>query len=86
MKENSNGENENEKDKSYYSQLKLNFTETVNWITSQSEVEEFKKLMDEFVSQIKNKYKNVYSIDTNQSYVSSNLPIETSKKHHRCMG
>ena len=48
--------------KSYYSQLKPNFNETVNWITCQEEVDNFKKTMDEFVSKIKMKYKNTNGI------------------------
>ena len=41
------------KTKSYYSQLKSNFTGAVNWITCQEEVDEFAKMMDNFVSNIK---------------------------------
>lgn len=46
VKDNSNGEQGNENVKSYYSQLKPNFTETVNCITLQSDVGKLKKMMD----------------------------------------
>ena len=48
----------NNNQKSYYSQLKPNFNKTVNWITCQEEVDDFKKKMDGFVSKIKMKYKD----------------------------
>ena len=50
-----------QKRKSFYAQLKLNFTEAVNWINTQNEVEEFAKIMDNFVSSIKEKYKQVHA-------------------------
>ena len=86
MKENSEREKGADTDKSYYSQLKPNFTETVNWITCQSEVDELKKIMDKFVSKIKRKYKDVHHVNHDQTYISSNLPIETARKHHGCTG
>ena len=70
----------------FYSQLKPNFTEVVNWISNQEEVDEFSKLMDSFVSGIKEKYEKEHNVDTNHTYVSSNIPIEKSKKHHGCDG
>ena len=77
----------NQNSKSYYSQLKPNFNEAVNWITCQEEVDQFKKVMDEFVCTIKTKHNNLHSVSTgNHTYISSNLPIEKSKKHHGCTG
>ena len=63
------------KTKSYYAQLKPNFSEAVNWITTQEEVEKFAKLMDNFVSTIKQKYNQVQTNSVSHTYVSSNLPI-----------
>ena len=40
------------KKRNFYSQLKPNFTEVVNWISTRQEVHEFYKLMDSFVSDI----------------------------------
>ena len=40
------------KKQNFYAQLKPNFTEAVNWISTQQEVHEFAKLMDSFVSDI----------------------------------
>ena len=74
------------KTKSFYAQLKPNFSEAVNWISTQDEVEEFAKLMDSFVSSIKQKYNPVQTNTTSHTYVSSNLPIERSRKHHGCDG
>ena len=62
--------------KSFYAQLKPNFMEAVNWINTQAEVEEFAKLMDNFVSLIKVKYNQVNTNSTSHTYVPSNLPIE----------
>ena len=74
------------KTKSYYSQLHPNFKEAVNWISNQEDVDHFKKAIDRFVSDIKLKYQNANGSIDNQEYISSNLPIETSKKHHGCSG
>ena len=72
--------------KSFYSQLHPNFKEAVNWINNQEEVDEFSKIMDKFVSDIKEKYQKENNAAENQVYISSNLPIEKSKKHHGCSG
>lgn len=56
--------------------MKPNFSEAVNWINTQDEVEEFAKLMDNFISSIKQKYNQVHVEGTSHTYVSSNLPIE----------
>ena len=74
------------KKQNFYSQLKPNLTEAVNWISTQEEVDEFSKMMDSFVSGIKEKYQKEHNIDPDHTYVSSNIPIEKSKKHHRCDG
>ena len=74
------------KTKSFFAQLKPNFTEAVNWINNQEEVEEFAKLMDNFVSSIKQKYNQNNENGATHTYVSSNLPIEKSRKHHGCEG
>ena len=58
----------------------------VNWISNQEEVDEFSKMMDSFVSGIKEKYEKKNNVDPNHMYVSSNIPIEKSKKHHGCDG
>ena len=75
------------KENSFFSQLKPNFTEAVNWIRSQDEVDAFATVIDKFVSDLKEKYQTEGN-DTNRehTYVSSNLPIETCKKHHGCDG
>ena len=72
--------------KSYYSQLHPNFKEAVNWILNQAEVDQFSTMIDKFISDIKLKYQNVNGASDNQVYISSNLPIKTSKKHHGCSG
>ena len=72
--------------KSYYSQLHPNFKEAVNWISSQEDVDQFAEVIDRFVSDIKLKYQNANGLTENQVYISSNLPIERSKKHHGCSG
>ena len=74
------------KTKSYYSQLKSNFTEAVNWITCQEEVDEFAKMMDNFVSNIKRNRNTTNKMTSSQTYISSNLPIENARKHHGCEG
>ena len=38
---------------SFYSQLKPNFSEAVNWITSQDDVDKLKRLFDNFISEMK---------------------------------
>ena len=63
-----------------------NFKEAVNWISNQAEVDQFSTMIDKFFSDIKLKYQNVNDASENQVYISSNLPIETSKKHHGCSG
>ena len=78
--------NPTKKMKSFYTQLHPNFKEAVNWITNQEEVDEFSKLMDKFVSDIKVKYQKENDATKNQVYISSNLFIEKSKKHHGCSG
>ena len=70
----------------FYAQLKPNFTEVVNWITTQQEVDEFSRLMDSFVSSIQKKYQEEQTTTANHTYVSSNIPIENAKKHHGCDG
>ena len=72
--------------KSFYSQLHPNFKEAVNWINNQQEVDEFSKMLDKFISDIKVKYQSANDATQNQIYISSNLPIEKSKKHHGCSG
>ena len=42
--------------------------------------------MEEFVSKIKQKYQDCHQNDTNKTFVSSNVPIERSKKHNGCTG
>ena len=74
------------KDNSFYSQLKPNFSEAVNWITSQEDVEKLKGLFDKFVSNMKKVHSEKHLAAASQQYVSSNMPIETSKKHHGCTG
>ena len=44
VKGNSNADLDNSKEKPYYSQQKPNFTKTVNWISTQDEVDELKKI------------------------------------------
>ena len=73
-------------DNSFYSQLKPNFSEAVNWITSQEDVEKLKSLFDRFVSEMKKVHTDKHQATSSQQYVSSNMPIETSKKHHGCSG
>ena len=63
-----------------------NFKEAVNWISNQAEVDQFSTMIDKFFSDIKLKYQNVNGASENQVYISSNLLIETSKKHHGCSG
>ena len=72
------------KKQNFYAQLKPNFTEVVNWISTQQEVDQFSKLMDSFVSDIKKKYKDEQINSTNRTYISSNIPIEKAKKYHGC--
>ena len=73
-----------QKTKSFYAQLKPNFTEAVNWITDQEEVDQFAKMLDSFVSDIKKKHQICNDETSSHTYVSSNLAIETSRKHHGC--
>ena len=42
--------------------------------------------MDSFVSDIKKKYQQETNNTSNRTYIFSNIPIETSKKHHGCDG
>ena len=72
------------KNKSFYSQLKPNFSEAVNWINTQEEADKLAKCLDEFVSYIKNKKKDINKKTSSHTYVSSNLPVETAQKHHGC--
>ena len=70
--------------KNYYSQLKPNFNEAVNWICNQEEADKLSNILDEFVSSMKEKYVSKNATIENQTYVSSNIPIETANKHHGC--
>ena len=70
------------KNKSYFSQLKPNFAEAVNWIACREEVDEFAKMIDGFVSNIKRKKNTSNKNTSSHTYISSNLPIETARKHH----
>ena len=72
--------------KSYYSQLQPNFVEDVNWVTNQQDVDELKCLFDKFISDVKSRYQQVHPVNQDQIYISSNMPVETSKKHHGCTG
>ena len=45
---------QNNYENSFFSQLKPNFSEAVNWITSQDDVERLKRLFDNFISEMKN--------------------------------
>ena len=71
------------KNKSFYSQLKPNFSEAVNWINTQEEADQLAKILDSFVSHIKHKNKHT-GRNSSHTYVSSNLPVEKSRKHHGC--
>ena len=77
---------QNNTENSFYSQLKPNFSEAVNWITTQEDVDKLKRLFDNFISEMKNSQSAKHPVSANQEYVSSNMPIESSKKHHGCMG
>ena len=72
--------------KSYYSQLQPNFVEAVNWVTNQQDVDELKDMFDKFISDVKSRYQQVHPVNQDQIYISSNMPVETSKKHHGCTG
>ena len=75
----------NQTKKSYNCQLKPNDNEAINWLTCEEEVDHFKKLIDGFVSKIKTKYKDVTGVRTdNQTFISSNLPIENPKNIMDC--
>ena len=74
------------KENSFFSQLKPNFSEAVNWITSQDDVDRMKRMFDNFISEMKQLHSVTHPVSESQEYVSSNMPIETSKKHHGCMG
>ena len=77
---------QNNADNSFYSKPKPNFSEAANWITSQEDVEKLKRLFDSFISDMKHTHSDKHPVRTSQLYISSNIPIETSKKHHGCMG
>ena len=62
--------------------MKPNFFEAINWITTQDRVEEFAKLMDSVVSSIKQKYNQTNERSLSQKYISSDLKLERSGKHH----
>ena len=47
------------KNKSFYSQLKPNFSEAVNWINTQEEADKLAKCLDDFVSYVKNRNKDI---------------------------
>ena len=72
------------KNKSFYAQLKPNFTEAVNWINTQEEADRLAKTFDDFVSYIKKQNKNTKKTSSSHIYISSNLPVEKSLKHHGC--
>ena len=76
----------NDTNKSYYSQIKPYFVEAVNWVTNQQDTDDLKSLLEKFVSNVKSNYQEEYPVDQQQIYVSSNMPIETAKQHHGCMG
>ena len=62
--------------------MKPNFTHAVNWQSTEQVVDKFATIMDSFVSEIKKrdlgKHKKSLS---HTNYVSSNLPIQKSKKN-----
>ena len=64
--------------------MKPNFSEAVNWISTQDEADHLAKTLDDFVSYIKKQKKHVAEKSSSHIYVSSNLPIETAQKHHGC--
>ena len=70
--------------KKYYSQLKPNFNEAVNWICNQEEADKLSNIVDKFVSSMKEKYVSGSATIENQTCVSSNIPIETANKHQGC--
>ena len=57
----------NWKENSFFSQIKSNFTEAVNWIMSQDEVDAFATVINKFVSDLKEKYQTEGK-DTNQNF------------------
>ena len=71
------------KKKSFYAQLKPNFSDAVNWINTQEEVGQLAKILDSFVSHIKESNKHTGG-NSSHTYVSSNLPVEKYRKHHGC--
>ena len=72
------------KNKSFYAQLKPNFSEAVNWINNQEEADRLAKIMDNFVSYLKQKNKDQGKNSSSHTYISSNLPVEKARKHHGC--
>ena len=56
--------------------------EAINWIICQDEVDEFAKMLDEFVSNIKRRKNKSNQTASSHTYILSNLPIETARKHH----
>ena len=65
------------KKQNFQSQLKPNFIEAVHWISTQEEVDRLSRLMDSFVSKIKQKHNKKNNDSSSHTYISSNLPIET---------
>ena len=68
----------------YYSHLKPNFNEAINWICNQEEADKLSNILDEFVSSMKEKYVSGSAIIKNQTYILSNIPIKTANKHQGC--
>ncbi len=70
--------------KKNYSQLKPKFNEAINWISDHEEADIFFRMLAEFVPEMKGKNVTTTRSTGNETYVSSNVPIETANKHHRC--
>ena len=58
--------------------MKSHFTEVVDWISTQQEVDKFSKMMDSFVSDIYKRYQEKQNKSSSHTYTSSNIPIEKS--------
>ena len=73
-----------------YERMKPAFYESYNWMRSigtEDDVDKYCSFMEQLIGDLKQRYTNTKKKNNiRHEYVSSNLPIETSYKHHGCHG
>ena len=59
--------------------------EAANMVRSNEAIQKFHVMMASFIGDLKEEY-NIQDQNPNHTYISSNVPCETTTKHHGCNG